>query len=42
MAGPCGHCGCEWRDHPLADTGLAKEKNGRIHGRHLLDPQEYM
>ena len=28
--------------HSLAGAGLAKEKNGRILGRHLLDPEEYI
>src|SRR5664279_2470816 len=29
-------------DHSIAGAGLAKEKNCRILGRHLLDPEEYI
>lgn len=29
-------------DHSLAGAGLAQEKNRRILGRHLLDPEEYL
>ena len=30
------------RHHSLAGAGLAQEQNGRIHGRHLLDLEEYI